>query len=55
MTALLVSSGFVDAPLLGVTVQPNPENQLQKPSQVCAGPSTPVFYSAATLPENAAD
>lgn len=34
VTVLLVSSALVDAPLLRVTVQPNPENGLQKPSQV---------------------
>ncbi|CDS48053.1 Growth inhibitor [Polaromonas sp. CG9_12] len=34
VTVLLVSSALVAAPLLRVTVQPNPENGLQKPSQV---------------------
>lgn len=34
MTVLLVSSALVEAPLLRVTVQPDPENGLQKPSQV---------------------
>jgi len=34
VTVLLVSSTLVDAPLLRVTVQPKPENGLQKPSQV---------------------
>ena len=34
VTVLLVSSTLVDAPLLRVTVQPNKENGLQKPSQV---------------------
>ena len=34
MTVLLVSSALVDAPLLRVTVHPDPENGLQKPSQV---------------------
>jgi len=34
VTVLLVSSALVDAPLLRVTVPPNPENGLQKPSQV---------------------
>ena len=34
MTVLLVSSALVEAPLLRITVQPDPENGLQKPSQV---------------------
>ncbi len=34
ITVLLVSSTLVDAPLLRITVQPNDENGLQKPSQV---------------------
>jgi len=34
VTVLLVSSTLVDAPLFRITVQPNPENGLQKPSQV---------------------
>ena len=34
VTILLVSSTFVQAPLLRVTVQPGSENGLQKPSQV---------------------
>ena len=34
ITGLLVSSTWVDAPLLRVGVQPTPENGLQKPSQV---------------------
>ena len=34
VTVHLVSSALVDAPLLRVTVQPNPENGLQKVSQV---------------------
>lgn len=34
VTILPVSSMLVDAPLLRVTVQPNAENGLQKPSQV---------------------
>ena len=34
VTVLLVSSMLVDAPLFRITVQPNPENGLQKPSQV---------------------
>jgi mRNA interferase MazF len=34
ITMLLVSSTWVDAPLLRVGVQPTPENGLQKPSQV---------------------
>ncbi len=33
-TVLLVSSTLVAAPLFRITVQPNPENGLQKPSQV---------------------
>ena len=34
ITVLLVSSTWIDAPLLRVGVQPTPENGLQKPSQV---------------------
>lgn len=34
VTVLLVSSALVDAPLLRVSVHPDPENGLQKPSQV---------------------
>ena len=34
VTVLLVSSALVDAPLLRVAVKPNPENGLQKVSQV---------------------
>ena len=34
ITVLLVSSSWIDAPLLRVGVQPTPENGLQKPSQV---------------------
>lgn len=34
VTVLPVTSMLVDAPLLRVTVQPNTENGLQKPSQV---------------------
>lgn len=34
VTVLPVTSLLVDAPLLRVTVQPTPENGLQKPSQV---------------------
>lgn len=34
VTVLLVSSALVDAPLLRVTLQPDPGNGLQKPSQV---------------------
>lgn len=34
ITVLLVSSTWIDAPLLRVGVQPAPENGLQKPSQV---------------------
>lgn len=34
VTVLPVTSMLVDAPLLRVTVQPNSENGLQKPSQV---------------------
>ena len=34
VTVLLVSSTLVDAPLIRVTVQPSPDNGLQKPSQV---------------------
>ena len=34
VTVLLVSSTLVAAPLFRITVQPNPENGLQKPSQV---------------------
>ena len=34
VTVLLVSSALVAAPLLRVTVKPNPENGLQKVSQV---------------------
>ena len=34
ITVLLVSSTWIDAPLLWVGVQPTPENGLQKPSQV---------------------
>ena len=34
VTVLLVSSTLVNAPLLRITVQPSPENGLQKPSQV---------------------
>ncbi|WNV06498.1 type II toxin-antitoxin system PemK/MazF family toxin [Candidatus Methylospira mobilis] len=33
-TVLLVSSTLIDAPLIRVTVQPDPANGLQKPSQV---------------------
>ena len=34
VTVLLVSSTLVDAPLFRITVQPNAENGLQKPSQI---------------------
>jgi len=34
VTVLLVSTTLVDAPLLRMSVQPNAENGLQKPSQV---------------------
>lgn len=34
VTVLLVSTTFVDAPLIRPTVQPTPENGLRKPSQV---------------------
>ncbi|MHB1540684.1 MAG: type II toxin-antitoxin system PemK/MazF family toxin [Steroidobacteraceae bacterium] len=34
VTVLLISSTLLEAPLLRVTVQPNAENGLQKPSQV---------------------
>jgi mRNA interferase MazF len=34
VTVLPVTSLLVDAPLLRITVQPSPENGLQKPSQV---------------------
>ena len=34
ITVLLVSSTWIDAPLLRLGVQPTPENGLQKPSQV---------------------
>jgi len=34
VTVLPVTSALIDAPLLRVTVQPNAENGLQKPSQV---------------------
>ena len=34
VTVLLVSSTLVDAPLFRITVQPNAETGLQKPSQV---------------------
>jgi mRNA interferase MazF len=34
VTTLLVTSTLIDAPLLRVTIQPNAENGLQKPSQV---------------------
>ena len=34
VTVLPVTSTFVAAPLLRVTIQPSPENGLQKPSQV---------------------
>lgn len=34
VTVLLVSSTLVDAPLFRITVQPNPANGLQQPSQV---------------------
>ncbi len=34
VTVLLVSSTLVEAPLLRLTVQPNEENRLQKPSQI---------------------
>ena len=34
VTLLLVTSALVAAPLLRITVQPNAENGLQKPSQV---------------------
>ena len=36
VTVLPLSSTIVDAPLLRITVQPNAENGLQKPSQVMA-------------------
>lgn len=34
VTVLLVSSTLIEAPLFRITVQPNVENGLQKPSQV---------------------
>ena len=34
VTVLLLSSALVDAPLLRITVQPDPGNGLQKPSQI---------------------
>ena len=34
LTVLPVTSSVVDAPLLRITVMPNAENRLQKPSQV---------------------
>ena len=34
VTVLLISSTLVDAPLFRLTVQPNAENGLQKPSQI---------------------
>ena len=34
VTVLLVTGTLIDAPLMRVTVQPNPETGLQKPSQI---------------------
>ena len=34
VTLLLLTSALVDAPLLRITIDPSPENGLQKPSQV---------------------
>ncbi|MGH9382504.1 MAG: type II toxin-antitoxin system PemK/MazF family toxin [Thermoanaerobaculia bacterium] len=35
VTLLLLTSRLRDAPMLRITVQPHPDNGLQKPSQVC--------------------
>ncbi|MGD0585088.1 MAG: type II toxin-antitoxin system PemK/MazF family toxin [Oryzomonas sp.] len=42
VTVLPVTSTLVDAPLLRVTVEPNTENGLQKPSQVMVDKSMTV-------------
>ncbi|NJN45835.1 MAG: type II toxin-antitoxin system PemK/MazF family toxin [Candidatus Competibacteraceae bacterium] len=42
VTALLVSSTLVDAPLLRITVQPNTGNGLQRPSQIMIDKSMTV-------------
>jgi len=48
VTVLLISSTLLEAPLLRVTVQPNAENGLQKPSQVMLDKAMTVTREART-------
>lgn len=42
VTLLLLTSTLRDAPLLRITVQPGPDNGLQRPSQVCVDKTATV-------------
>lgn len=41
-TVLLVSGSLIDAPLFRITIQPNPENGLQKVSQIMVDKSMTI-------------